>query len=282
MADGNTAVFDKRDRLLALLKSYESCAVAFSAGVDSTVVAKAAALALGKNAVAVTAESPSVPPREVEQARELAKLIGIRHEVVRTDEFSDTQYTRNASDRCYHCKSELYSKLHILAPRLGVKVMVNGVNCDDLGDYRPGIRAATENQIKSPLAECGFHKEDIRALAAYWELPVSDKPASPCLSSRVAYGEEVTPERVQRIDAAEIFLHELGLPELRVRLHRGDLARIEVPPAEVARLAEPAIRERISRRFRELGFQYVTLDLEGFRTGSMNEVLPVESLSMIR
>ncbi|MEX0978615.1 MAG: ATP-dependent sacrificial sulfur transferase LarE, partial [Pirellulales bacterium] len=198
----------------------------------------------------------------------MAELIGIRHEVIETDEFANPQYVENAPDRCYHCKTELYTQLERIAPWLGVEVILNGANLDDLGDYRPGMKAAGEHRVRSPLADCGFHKTDVRALAALWELPIWDKPATPCLSSRVAYGEEVTPERLAMIDQAEQFLRASGLRALRVRYHKGDVARLEVPIEAIGRLCEPEIREAVVRRFKELGFKFVTLDLAGFRSGS--------------
>src|SRR5580658_6896750 len=272
----------KRDRLLALLAGYGSCAVAMSAGVDSTVVAQAAQLALGDRAIAVTGTSASLAEGELAAAQDLARRIGIRHHVLATDEFSQPDYRRNQPDRCYHCKTELYTQLEGLAGQLGVRVIVNGANLDDRGDYRPGMTAATEHTVRSPLIECGFTKADVRALAAHWQLPVWDKPASPCLSSRVAYGEEVTPERVAMIDRAEQYLRSLGLREVRVRYHRGDLARLEVPAQEIARLAEPETRAGIVRTLASLGFKYVSLDLEGFRSGSLNQVLPIEQLRVLR
>ena len=272
----------QRDALLAWIARLESCAVAFSGGVDSTVVAKAAQLALGDSAVAVTATSPSVAQGEVELAQRLARQIGIRHRVIHTEEFDNPRYVQNAPDRCYHCKTELYSQLVRLAPELGFRTLLNGANTDDCGDYRPGMKAAAEHGVFSPLIECGLNKQDVRRLAAHWELPVWDKPASPCLSSRVAYGEAVTPERLAMIDEAERFLRNRGLRELRVRYHGGDLARIEVPASEIARLAEPQLRDALVQRLRELGFRYVTLDLEGFRSGNLNDVLPIESLRVLR
>jgi pyridinium-3,5-biscarboxylic acid mononucleotide sulfurtransferase len=271
----------KCDRLLALLASYGSCAVAMSAGVDSTVVAQAAQQALGERAVAVTGNSASLAEGELAAAQDLARRIGIRHHVLATDEFSQSNYRRNQPDRCYHCKTELYTQLAGLAGTLGVSVIVNGANLDDQGDYRPGMTAATEHTVRSPLIECGFTKADVRALAAHWELPIWDKPASPCLSSRVAYGEEVTPERVAMIDRAEQYLRSLGLREVRVRYHRGDLARLEVPAHEIARLAEAETRAGIVRLLLSLGFKYVSLDLEGFRSGSLNQVLPIEQLRVL-
>ena len=252
-----------------------------SAGVDSTVVAQAAQLALGDRAVAVTGTSASLAEGELAAAQDLARRIGIRHHVLATDEFSQADYRRNQPDRCYHCKTELYTQLEGLAGQLGVSVIVNGANLDDQGDYRPGMTAATEHSVRSPLIECGFTKADVRALAAHWQLPIWDKPASPCLSSRVAYGEEVTPERVAMIDRAEQYLRSLGLREVRVRYHRGDLARLEVPIHEIARLAEFEARAGIVHALAGLGFKYVTLDLQGFRSGSLNQVLPIEQLRVL-
>ena len=269
-----------RQRLLTWFAAWPSCAVAMSAGVDSTVVAQAAHLALADKAVAVTGSSASLAAGELDAAAQVARQIGIRHVVLETDEFADPDYRRNAPDRCYHCKTELYERLETLAAELDVAVVVNGTNLDDVGDYRPGLIAAQEHRVRSPLVECGLNKQDVRALAALWQLPTWDKPASPCLSSRVAYGEEVTPERVAMIDRAEQFLRGLGLRELRVRYHRGDLARIEVPSDWIARLAEPARCEAISAEFRRLGFKFVALDLAGFRSGSLNDVLSVEMLQI--
>lgn len=272
----------KADRLTALLRGWDRVAVAFSGGVDSAVVAKAARLALGDHAVAVTAVSPSLASGELENAREVAALIGIRHELLRTDEFQRPGYVANASNRCYFCKTELYERIERHRDRLGLAVIANGANLDDRGDHRPGMTAAAEYAVRSPLIEAGLTKSEVRELARHWGLPVWDKPASPCLSSRVAYGVEVTPERVARIDAAERFLRgELGLRELRVRLEANDLARIEVPTAALPRLAEPNTRERIVVRLRELGFRYVTLDLEGFRSGSLNAAVPTGELVWI-
>ena len=275
------ALAAKRDRLLQTLAGYGSCAVAMSAGVDSTLLAKAAQLALGEQAVAITGRSASLAAGELEEAERLARLIGIRHQVIDTGEFEQPEYRRNEPDRCFHCKTELYTRLEGLAEQLGVATIVNGANLDDRGDYRPGMSAAAEHQIRSPLIECGFSKADVRALAADWNLPVWDKPASPCLSSRVAYGEEVTPQRVAMIDQAEQYLRSLGLREVRVRYHKGDLARLEVPVDAVARLADPAVRGPLAARFKELGFQYITLDLEGFRSGSLNQVLSVDALRVL-
>jgi uncharacterized protein len=267
----------KRDRLLEILRGLGDVAVAFSGGIDSTVVAKAAHLAQGERAVAVTADSPSVPRAEIAEARRLAEQIGIRHRVISTEEFGDPDYVRNDGTRCYYCKSELYTRIEDLLPELGARVICSGANLDDQGDYRPGLKAAAEHAVRHPLQEAGFSKADVRALALAWGLPTWDKPASPCLSSRLAPGVEVTPERTGRVEAAEEYLHGLGLRECRVRLHEGELARIEVPAAELARLADPAVREALVRYFRELGFRFITLDLEGFRSGSLNALVSLET-----
>jgi uncharacterized protein len=268
----------KRDRLLAYIGRFESCAVAFSAGIDSTVVAKAAQLALGDRAVAITGTSASLASGELDEARRLAGLIGIRHEVIFTDEFSKADYVRNAPDRCYHCKTELYTQIDGWAEKLGTAVVFNGANLDDLGDYRPGMQAASEHRVASPLAECGFDKQAVRELAHLWELPIWDKPATPCLSSRVAYGEEVTPERLAMIDAAEQYLRAQGLRSLRVRYHKGEVARLEVPVTEIERLCQPQVREPLVERLKQLGFKYVTLDLEGFRSGSLNALVNITNV----
>ena len=268
----------QRDQLLATLKGYGRVAVAYSGGVDSAVVAKAAQVALGDNAVAVTAVSDSLAQGELEEATELAKRIGIAHRVIRTEEFADPNYLRNQTDRCYFCKSELYGRLSGLLPQLGVETIVSGANTDDAGDHRPGMRAAGENQVRHPLQECNLSKNDVRKLAKAWDLPTWDKPATPCLSSRIAYGENVTPERVRMIDLAEQWLRARGLRTLRVRYHKGDMARVEVPLADLPGLIEPEVRSALTKHFRDLGFKYVTLDLEGFRSGSMNAVIPLESL----
>jgi uncharacterized protein len=271
----------KPEKLLELLRSYGSCAVAFSGGVDSAVVAKAAHLALGEKAIAVTATSASLAGGELAAARDLAALIGIRHQIIETQEFNNPAYVRNSADRCYHCKTELYTQLEGRAAEFGVAIIANGANADDLGDYRPGMKAASEHAIRSPLAECGLSKAEVREIAFGWQLPAWDKPATPCLSSRVAYGEEVTPQRLTMIDAAEQFLHEHGLSLLRVRYHKGDVGRLEIPVSEVARFAQSPLREQVVAHLKSLGFKYVTLDLEGFRSGSMNEVLPVAALRII-
>jgi pyridinium-3,5-biscarboxylic acid mononucleotide sulfurtransferase len=273
-----SALRTKHDRLLDLLRGFGSCAVAFSGGTDSTVLAKAAQLALGDSAVAVTGASASLANGELEECCRLAALIGIRHEVLETDELANPAYQANQGDRCFHCKTELFQQVQRAADRLGLAAIVDGSNRDDQGDYRPGLQAARQQRVRSPLAECDFTKADIRALAAAWELPVWDKPATPCLSSRIAYGEQVTAERLAMIDAAEQFLRQFNFRPLRVRYHRGEVARIEVPEADLPRLLDGELRTKIVAHLKSLGFKYVSLDLEGFRSGSMNAVLPVESL----
>lgn len=275
----------KRDALLQWFQSHSGVIVAFSAGVDSTVVAAAAFRALGERALAVTAVSASLADGEREQAESLAAQIGIAHRCVDTTEFEQTAYRQNAPDRCFHCKAELYTHLTAIQksePAWRDSVLVNGANLDDRGDHRPGMQAAAEADVRSPLLEVGFNKQDVRDLAKHWNLPVWDKPAMPCLSSRVAYGVEVTPERTQRIDAAERFLKEtLQVQELRVRLEHNDLARVELPLTALPRLLEVGLREAVVQELRSLGFRYITLDLEGFRSGSLNAVIPVESLQLM-
>ncbi|HSG73496.1 MAG TPA: ATP-dependent sacrificial sulfur transferase LarE, partial [Planctomycetaceae bacterium] len=260
----------------------ERVAVAFSGGVDSSVVAKAAHLACGDQAIALTAVSSSLAQGEREIALDVARTIGIRHELVETEEFENEDYLRNGPDRCYFCKTELYDRIDSLRERFGFAVILNGANLDDRGDHRPGMQAAKEHAVDSPLLETGFTKEDVRELARLWDLPVWDKPASPCLSSRIAYGLEVTPERVARVDAAESFLKDLlDERELRVRHEQNELARIEIPVSALPKLSEEPVRSRVVSKLRELGFRYITLDLEGFRSGSLNAMVPVDQLRVL-
>ena len=263
----------KQEQLVDSLRKLGSCAVAYSGGVDSAVVAKAAVLALGRQAIAITGVSYSLADGELEAATNLARQIGIEHRVISTSEFAQHGYTRNAPDRCYHCKTELYTQLERLLPELGVEAIVNGANADDVGDYRPGMQAAGEHRVHSPLLECGITKSEVRQFAARWELPVWDKPASPCLSSRVAYGQKVTPQRLAMIDRAEQFLRERGFRICRVRYLSGDVARIEVPLAEVPQLCDPVLRASVEEELLRLGFRSVTIDPAGFRSGSLNELI---------
>lgn len=268
-----------RDRLVETLRGYGKVAVAYSGGIDSTVVARAAFEALGDSTVAVTAVSDSLASGELEEATAIAEQIGISHRVIRTDEFANPEYVRNSPDRCYHCKSELYGRLSQMLTELGVDVIASGANTDDLGDHRPGMRAAAENGVRHPLQECGLGKAEVRALAKAWGLPTWDKPATPCLSSRIAYGVEATPERTRMIDQAEQWLRGRGLRVLRVRYHDGDLARVEVPLDDLPRLVDLQTRGELVAAFRAAGFKFVTLDLEGFRSGSFNGSLPLVSLT---
>ncbi len=281
MGDLAAELAGKRDRLLELLGSFGSCAVAFSGGLDSTVLAKAAQVALGDRAVAGTGVSASLAGGEFDDCRRLAELIGIRHEVLQTDELSNPDYQKNESDRCYHCKTELFLQVEKLSRRLDVAVVCDGSNHDDHREHRPGLRAAKEQQVRSPLAECGLTKPELRALARHWDLPTWDKPASPCLSSRIAYGEQVTPQRLAMVEEAERFLRARGFEPLRVRYHKGDMARIEVSFDQIARFADANFRREVVEYLKSRGFKYVSLDLEGFRSGSLNAVLPVESLQIL-
>jgi len=271
-------IAEQADRLVAFIAQFQSCIVAYSGGVDSAVVAKAAHLALGDRAIAITGVSASLAAGELEAAERIAAAIAIRHQILHTDELSQPEYLQNAPDRCFHCKTELYTQLKREATRLGVSTILNGANVDDLGDFRPGMSAADQHAVRSPLAECGLEKAAVRAVARHWGLEVWDKPATPCLSSRVAYGLEVTPERLARIDAAEQVLRSQGLGVVRVRVHENELARLEVPLPAIARLCDDGVRETVVARLRELGFGYVTLDLEGFRSGSFQQLVPAEEL----
>lgn len=260
-------------QLLGVLRRHESVAVAFSGGVDSTLVAMAAHKALGDKAVAITGDSPSVPRKEIEMAKRVAAQIGVRHVVLGTQEFAQDDYLRNDGSRCYFCKSELYSQIQSVQNEWGFAVICSGANLDDLGDYRPGLIAAKEKGIVHPLIEAAMGKAQVRELAQFWGLPVWDKPASPCLSSRLAPHLEVTPERTGRVEKAEDFLHELGFAICRVRYFPGDLAKIEVPLELVPQLQEQFIR--IEAKLLQLGFARVEIDPQGFRSGNLNELIPL-------
>jgi uncharacterized protein len=270
----------KRDRLLAWLRDCGHVAVALSGGVDSAVVAQAAYLACGSQALAITADSPSVPRAELAAARRLAEQIGIAHIVLPTQELEKAEYRRNDGLRCYHCKTELYTQIGRYLQSRGepesVWTIVSGANRDDVGDFRPGLQAAAEQGVRHPLLELGIRKDEVRALARYWGLPVWNKPASPCLSSRLAPGVEVTGERLRRIEAAEAFLRAQGVPDCRVRYHGDDLARVEVPLEYLPVLVSEPLRSHMTDELLRLGFRYVTIDCQGLRSGSLNALVPLE------
>jgi uncharacterized protein len=272
-ASAGEAAIDQQ-RLRGWFADCPGAVVAFSGGVDSAVVAQAAHDALNDRAIAATADSASLARDELAGATELAKRIGIEHRLVATGEVADPAYLRNDSQRCFHCKSHLFQSLHAMREvrELGWWI-ITGTNRDDLGDWRPGLVAAEQHGVRSPLAELGIDKAGVRSLAARWQLPVAEKPASPCLASRVAYGVAVTPERLARIEAAEAEMRALGFHRFRVRLHAGELARIEVPIDQLPQLIERPARERLIRKLGDLGFRFVTLDLEGFASGSLNRLI---------
>jgi len=269
MTPMDPALKSKDRQLSSILSGLGRVVVAFSGGVDSAFLAAAAHDTLGSNALAVTAVSPSVAERELADAVGLARAMGWNHRTVVTHEVERDEYARNSGDRCFWCKSELFDVLRPLAEELSATV-ATGTNLDDLSDYRPGLRAAADNAVRTPLADAGMTKSDVRALSATRGLPTADKPASPCLASRFAYGVRVTSKGLKRIDRAEETLRDLGFRVLRVRDH-GDLARIEVPPEEIPEVT--AQRSVIERALKELGFTYVTVDLGGFRSGSLNASL---------
>jgi len=261
----------KAARLQAILRDLGGAVIAMSGGVDSALLVHAAHAALGARALAVTADSPSLPRRELREAEELARLIGARHLVIQTGEMADPRYAANPRNRCYYCKTELFTRLRALAEQHGLPWVLYGENLDDLDDHRPGARAALEHGVRAPLKEAGLTKADIRALARARGLPVWNKPAFACLGSRVPYGMPIVPAKLAQVEAAEEILRELGLRQYRVR-HHGDLARIEVEPAEMPALVNHAV-EVVERIRAVAGFRHVTLDLAGYRRGSLNEGL---------
>jgi uncharacterized protein len=262
----------KYERLLDLLRELEVVVVAFSGGVDSTLLARAARDALADRALLVTADSGSYPEGELEEARRLAALIGLRHVVVRTEELANPEYARNGVTRCFFCKEELFARLAPLARREGARAVVYGANVDDLGDHRPGMQAARAAGVRAPLIDAGLTKAEIRALSRELGLPTWDKPAFACLSSRFQYGEPITADKLRRVDAAEAFLRSLGFRQFRVR-HHDRLARLEVALDEMPRLWADGRHEAIVARLRALGYVYVAVDLAGLQPGSANLLL---------
>jgi uncharacterized protein len=271
-ADCSPATLAKEEALRALFRAAGSVLVAYSGGVDSSYVALVATEELGAQALCVTGDSASLAAHQRERATEIARRFNFRHEIIRTEELDDPRYAANPANRCYFCKTELYTKLTPLARERGISFVADGSTTDDLGDYRPGRAAAAEHNVRSPLVEVGMSKDELRALSLRAGLPNWDAPASPCLSSRVAYGTTVTIKRLREVETGEEIMRALGFREFRVR-HHDELVRIEVAPAELDRALQREVADDLARRFRALGFRYVTLDLHGYRTGAMNEVL---------
>ncbi|MFQ5928955.1 MAG: ATP-dependent sacrificial sulfur transferase LarE [Acidobacteriota bacterium] len=272
---------EKEQHLIEFVRNYESALVAFSGGVDSALLAFVTNRVLGERSLAVTAISPSVSELQREIAQDFARKYKLNHRVIHTGEMEDPNYTSNPANRCYFCKTELYTHLKRLREDWKLEVIFDGSNADDVGDYRPGRQAASEEGVVSPFIEVGINKEEIRGLSRKWELPTWDQPAMPCLSSRFPYGIGITEEKLRQVDQAESFLRALGLRNFRVR-HHENLARIEVDRAEMARILDPELFDKISHQFKSLGYQYVTLDLQGFRSGSLNEILTADRLTADR
>jgi pyridinium-3,5-biscarboxylic acid mononucleotide sulfurtransferase len=269
---GEAAALQKQDSLFRSLQDTDSMLVAFSGGADSAYLAWAAHKMLGGKALAITAVSSSLSRYDREQAESFARWSGLRHEFIETHEFENPLYVMNGADRCYHCKDELFKRMEELAQERNVRAIAYGINADDTHDFRPGHRAAHEHRILAPLLDAKLRKEEIRLLSRCAGLPTSDKPASACLSSRIAYGTPVTPEILGKVERAEAVLRQLGFRQFRVRAH-GELARIELGPEELARGFEPGIAREIAECLNDIGFAFVTLDLEGYRRGSLNSLL---------
>jgi uncharacterized protein len=265
----------KYARLVGLLRDMQSVVVAFSGGVDSTLLARAAGDALGDRALLVTADSETYPEGELAEARRLAELMGLRHVVVRTDELANPEYARNGANRCFFCKEELFGRLAPIAEREGIGTLVYGANMDDLGDHRPGMKSAAERGVRAPLIEAELTKREIRDLSRQLGLPTWDKPSFACLSSRFQYGDRITADKLRQVDAAESFVRSLGFRQFRVR-HHDRLARLEIPLDEIPRLWEDGRHEAIVTRFREIGYLYVAVDLGGFQSGSANLLLALK------
>jgi len=264
------AIQQKLERLHAFFAPLESVMVAFSGGVDSTFVLKVAHQSIGDRVLALTTTSPTMPDDDHQSAVEMARLIGARHLVIESNELEVPGYAQNPINRCYLCKHNLFTVCEAKAGELGIATIVDGLNLDDLTDYRPGVQAAGEKRVRHPLVEAELTKAEIRELSRSLGLPTWDRPASPCLSSRFPYGTEITPDGLLKVGEGEKVLHALGFKVARVRYH-ADVARIEVEPGQVARLLSPELRETIDRELKRIGFRFVTVDLKGFRSGSLNE-----------
>jgi pyridinium-3,5-biscarboxylic acid mononucleotide sulfurtransferase len=258
-----------------------SVIVAFSGGVDSTFVLKVAHETLGDSVLALTTSSPTMPDEDRDSALSMARLIGARHLIVESNELEIPGYSANPLNRCYLCKHNLFTVCEAKAAELGIDEIVDGLNLDDLHDYRPGMQAATEKRVRHPLVEAEMTKADVRELSRSMGLPTWDRPASPCLSSRFPYGTEITPDGLRKVAAGEKLLHSMGFAIARVRYH-GEVARLELEQREMARVFEPAIRETIDREFKKIGFRFVAVDLKGFRSGSLNEGLIANAADVIR
>ncbi len=270
------AVNAKHLKLQSILTEMESVAIGYSGGVDSTLLLKVAADVLGDKAVAMIGRSETYPTREFEEAVKIAESIGARYHIVQTEETDILKFKENPANRCYFCKTELFGKLDHIAEREGLKWIADGTITDDVGDFRPGMKAKSENNVRSPLLEAELSKVEVREISKHLGLPTWDKPAFACLSSRFPYGMSITKENLTKVDNAETLLRDLGFRFFRVRFHDERTARVEVGKEEIARLVDDDLRERIVAHLKQLGFTYITLDLQGYRTGSMNEVLPVE------
>ena len=264
----------KEQKLRQFFRALDSVIVAYSGGVDSSYVAYVATAELGPRALCITGESASLPAHQRQEVEHVAGKFGFHHEILKTEELENADYRANNPNRCYFCKDELYGKLENVAASRGFACIVDGSTTDDIDDFRPGRQAASRHAVRSPLIEAGLSKSEVRELSRAAGLPTWDKPASPCLSSRIAYGTAVTIERLSKVDQGEAILREFGFREFRVR-HHDTLVRLEIAPAEMDGVLKREVIEQLSARFRELGFKYVTLDLQGFRSGSMNEVLPI-------
>jgi uncharacterized protein len=265
-------LIDKEHLLKSNLESMGSVLIAFSGGVDSMLVLAVAHAVLGKNVLAVTAQSPSLPNRELSATVDLAGQIGVEHLIIQTDEMSSPDYKKNPIDRCYYCKSELYGKLEKIAKDRNLNHIINGINLDDMGDHRPGIEAAQEADVKSPLRDAEFSKQDVRDLSLKLGLSIWDKPAMACLSSRIPYGQEVTEKKLSMIEQAEDVLLAMGFKNLRVR-HHGEIARIEFSKEDISRFFSEGLADTVQRKFTDIGFGFTTVDIAGYKSGRLNDTI---------